>query len=228
VNKELKGVEALAWDLDGTLIDSFELYLELVAEIAQHRGHTLPSRQELAKNYHGSLQDSLTMAFGLRSESEMKDLVEEFVDLQHLHYEHDVDGHFYGDAVRLANKASQVGMRQIVITNRDHAGRKNASPRSIIERSAIADFIQDVRCGDEVVARKPDPRALDDWLAAHSVAPERLVVVGDQFVDALLAINLGAKAVLASRNGEIHHLEQLGSNWEEHVVVVESLDEIEL
>jgi len=60
-----------------------------------------------------------------------------------------------------------------------------------------------------VAYRKPDQRCVDDWIEKHSLQPHELLVVGDQFVDAQLALNIGAQAVLVARDGEIPHLEKL-------------------
>lgn len=221
-------VEALAWDLDGTLIDSFELYCHVITEIARNRGLPPLSKVDAARNYHGTLGDSLAAAFPTVPPDQMGGIAEEFIDIQEKHYEEDVDRHFFEDAVRLVHAAEIMGLRQVVITNREHGGRRFASPRSIIERSVIAGFIHEIRCGDEVKARKPDPRSLDDWLASQQLSPDRLLVVGDQFVDAQLAVNLGSRAVLAARSGEVHHINQTLESNPESVFLVDTLDEVEL
>jgi phosphoglycolate phosphatase-like HAD superfamily hydrolase len=184
---KIDGVDAVAWDLDGTLIDSFDLYVQVISEMAEKRGHTLPEMDELQKNYHGSLANTLSWAFGVEKPDDIELVINEFIDIQHEHYEHDVNHHFFPDAVKLAHLADEQKMMQVVVTNRDHEGRKNASPRSIIQRSAIAEFIHDVRCGDEVIARKPDPRSLEDW-----------------------------------------HVEEVLENNEQKIVIVKSLDDVEI
>jgi phosphoglycolate phosphatase-like HAD superfamily hydrolase len=221
-------VSGLAWDLDGTLIDSFELYNSIIMDMADAKGYQLPDRQTIAQNYHGTLEESLGFVFQNHSQIDIEQLVEEFISVQSVHYEQDVDRHFFEDAVGLAHRGNDIGAKQVVVTNRAHGERLHASPRSIIERSMIAEFIHEIRCGDEVVARKPDPRSLDDWLQTHDLSPESLLVIGDQYVDALLAINLGSKAVLAARNGQIPHLEPILEEHADSVFVVNSLNEIEL
>jgi len=54
------------------------------------------------------------------------------------------------------------------------------------------------------------------------------VVIGDQFVDAQLARNIGARAILVRRNGDIPHLDTLLHHDPEDIVVVDSLEGIEV
>jgi phosphoglycolate phosphatase-like HAD superfamily hydrolase len=87
-----------------------------------------------------------------------------------------------------------------------------------------------VRCGDDPSGHtKPNPAVVEDWLESMAVNPSKLLVVGDQNVDARLAIALNARAVLVQRADEpIHHLDQLPDGWETHVDIVRSLYEVKL
>jgi phosphoglycolate phosphatase-like HAD superfamily hydrolase len=49
-----------------------------------------------------------------------------------------------------------------------------------------------------------------------------MLVVGDQFVDAELASNLGCKAILVARAEAMAHLDRL-NNWKEYVHIVPEL-----
>ncbi len=79
-------------------------------------------------------------------------------------------------------------------------GRLNASPRSIIERSKLNGIIDMVICGDDSQHRKPHPEVIAPLINGGEIVPERTVVVGDQFVDAEFARNIGSKALVVSRS----------------------------
>jgi phosphoglycolate phosphatase-like HAD superfamily hydrolase len=64
---------------------------------------------------------------------------------------------------------------------------------------------------------------LDKWFEANSVDPQNILVIGDQFVDAELAGNICARALLVERNGETPHLEDRGT-----VMFVNNFDDVEL
>lgn len=218
---EISDVAAIAWDLDGTLLDSFGIYEQILYELAEENGHPMPSKEHLQKNYHGSLEDSIQVALGLSSAEELAHAFEQFLQKQESHYDGDINTHLFNDATQLAQQAAAKNIPQLIITNREHQGRNKASPRAIVASTVLADCIDEIRCGDEVEFKKPDKRSIADWLEAIDVAPERLLVIGDQHVDADLASNSGARALLVSRNGSVPHLEH-----GDHITVVDSLQDI--
>lgn len=224
----IENVRGLVWDLDGTLIDSFGIYEKVVADIVADHGYTMPTRDYMLKHYHGTLDEALKQALGIDSEAELERIVSTFVEKQNVFYSGDLGTHLFQDAEKLAGQAAKLGLPQLLVTNRAHAGRGNASPKFIVAATVLANFIHDVNTSDEVEYRKPDKRALGDWLERHQLSPEEILVIGDQFVDAQLALNLGARAVLIDRNGGIPHLGELSEKDHKDIVVVKDLGVIEL
>ncbi len=190
------------WDLDGTLLNSFGIFQALIAEITPRFSIDTPREEEMLANYHGSLGDTIASLFGDKlSEEDRTKFEQDFLAGQDGHYL-EVEGHLFEDALDLSRRLSIAGIRQVVVTNRGHAGRGNASPRSIVERSTLVDHIEHIICGDEVAVKKPDRSVLGTLLDDWDVSAEELVVIGDQHVDAELAANLGCKAIIVSRGGE--------------------------
>lgn len=225
---ELTNVRAVAWDMDGTMLNSLGVLYAVTEEVCAEMGRDLPDMAVFKQNFHGSLDESLQAILGVQTEAELADVLTHFLNFQEKHYE-DLDRHLFKDAIDLSLRAAAASIPQIVITNRAHKGRGLASPRSIVARSLLAGHIDEIRCGDEGTYNKPDPRVLDGWLEKHGVQSSRLLIVGDQNVDAKLALSLGARAVLVQREDEeIHHLDQLPPGWEEHVTIVHSLHAVQL
>lgn len=217
---------SLIWDLDGTLLDSFGVFQEVLAEILPTHDLLLPPLEVLVNNYHGSLADSISNALGGLEEPELKALVQDFLTAQNSHYEV-IEHHIFPDALRLAQRANKRGLTQILVTNRDHEGRLLASPKSIVERSALKSLIDVIICGDDSEHRKPKPEVIGDLLEEGGLNPELTIVIGDQFVDGEFARNLGTKAVLVSRNNEqIAHMNKLGTDWQDYINIVDSLDAV--
>jgi len=216
---QLNNISTIIWDLDGTLIDSFDISEEILLEITSETGLSMPSRKTRLLHYHGTLDETLKNTLGL-SDEDLAPVLKSFLKKQDKLYEGDVNSHLYQDAVSLAKRAGKSGITQIVLTNRSHKDRGLASPKSIIANSVMANYIEDVICGDEVEFRKPDGRSLDKWLQNNNINKKNILVIGDQFVDAKLAENIGANALLVKRNEEIPHLN------DDKVLLVESLDEI--
>ena len=128
------------------------------------------------------------------SEAEVDRVVESFKEKQTKMYNNGDDSLFFEDSIHLSQRMAEKGIPQIIITNRMHEGSGPASPRTIIESSLVAPYINEVRCHEEVVIPKPDPSAVGSWFHDKGIALKDVVVIGDQEVDRQLAENIGARA----------------------------------
>lgn len=221
-------IKALIWDLDGTILDSFGIYVSLMHQVAPAFGLPLPSEQALRDSYHGSLPDSIQDGLGgVLSPSQLDAFVAEFLAKQPDHYL-EVESHLIADGLDLSQRATARGLKQAIVTNRDHAGRGNASPRFIAANTSLKDHIHEVISGDDLDGiRKPDPRVVSKLLQTWQLQPSQVMVIGDQHVDAQLALNIGCKAIIVVRDGaELAHAHKLDKGWQEHVAVVESLADV--
>lgn len=225
-NIELEAKEVI-WDLDGTIIDSFGIFKSVLNEVLPLHELEIPDRQNLIDNYHGSLQESISNAFGgTVSEAMIERVVVDFLKVQNGHYK-EVETHIFPDAQKLVQRLHDNNIFQILVTNRFHEGRLNASPLNIVKQSSLDRKIDVVVCGDDSPHRKPNPEVVSHYIQSGILSPEHAVVIGDQFVDAQFARNLGARAILVSRNGStIPHLEKLGEDWTDYVTIVSSLDSV--
>ena len=217
----LQNIRTIVWDLDGTLIDSFELFQEILTDALKGFDLILPSRETMLHNFHGSLEETIANVLDIEGDVLMA-VIDAFLEVQAPHYKQ-VEHLVHGDASSLAKRAHARGIGQIIVTNREHEGRGEASPISITKRSSFKDYIKTVVSGDNSPYRKPDARALEKLTMESGI-----LVIGDQFVDAEFARNLGGQAILVNRHTEdIAHLERLGADWQSFVTVVKSLDEVD-
>lgn len=218
----IKNVKAIIWDLDGTLLDSFEIFGEILAEIVAEEDYEMPSYAERVQHYHGTLDETLKNIFGIQSQTELTAIVDSFLLKQLRFYEGDMNNHLFDDAKKLAEKAKAKGVKQLIVTNREHEGRGSASPKAIVAASVLGKYIDGVHSGDESEYRKPDKRAAAEWLNDQGISPSQLLVIGDQHVDAQLAVNLNARTILVARNGPIPHLDSVKYN-QDKLITVDSL-----
>jgi phosphoglycolate phosphatase-like HAD superfamily hydrolase len=208
----------IVWDFDGTLINSFEVYRTIVSNSLRKRGLAVPSKETFLIHNHGLLHDSIRDVSDI-SESLAKELTDEFLAEEDVFYEKS-DQLLFADAVNFAKRAHEKGITQLLVTNRGHQGRTVASPRYIIANSELKDLISLVVAGDDSTFRKPDKRVLD-VVTGYDFSRD-VLVIGDQFVDAELAHNLNADAILVQRHDKFAHAEKL----KKHAQIVMSLDDV--
>lgn len=224
----VENVRGIIWDMDGTLLDSFGIFEQILVDVARQNGYTVPTNEHMHKNYHGTLEETLRRVLNINQPTKLDAAKQSFLDYQVKHYADDINSHLFKDAVNLARAAAKLDIRQLVVTNRAHKGRGLASPKAIVANTELSDYILEVYAGDEVTHNKPDKRSTGNWLEKNGLSPEHVVVIGDQFVDAQLAINTGARAILINRSGTIPHIETHGHDNHDSVFIVDSLSEVEL
>lgn len=190
-------------------------------------GHSVPSDKEIAKHYHGTLKDTIKSIVPGASNQEVTTILREFLEIDNVYIKHPNE-HIFDDAAGLVKRAHDAGVQQILVTNRYHGvDRFNASPRTFVENSVLKGAIDTIICGDDTEHRKPKPEVLSALL--HGIVPASTVVIGDQFVDAVFARNIGAKAILIQRGAEpIAHFEHLDSDVRRDIRVVKSLKEVQV
>lgn len=221
-----EATKAIVWDLDGTLLDSFGLYKEILAEILPPHGIAVPEEAFLRHHYHGTLENTFHDTFGIPRDNKqaIEALIADFLVAQNKLSGRPQD-HLFADALELAQRFHAAGKLQVIVSNRAHGGRDKASPRYIVEHSELRSYIDTVVCGDDYPFHKPDSRLLDEFMALNDFKPHQLLCVGDQKVDAQLAKNLDARAILVARDDTIPYLQDL-PDWKAIATIVPSLDSV--
>lgn len=224
-------IQTIVWDLDGTILDSFGIYRDCLNEVLRKLGRSEIHEQIFRNNHHGFIEDSianvLREAGQATTKIELAEIISQFYALDNA-YIADVDRHLFEDAIDLSKRAHEAGKRQLMVTNRPHGtNRGNGSPRNLVASSRLHDFMSDILCGDDSDFRKPYREFLEARFGTDLAGLGKIIVIGDQFVDAEFARNIGCNAILVTRADKIAHLEHL-DNWQEYVQVVSSLRDVKV
>ena len=106
-------IEAVIWDLDGTLLDSFDIYYAALSEATATHDVPMPGRATTAANFHGSLQASIQAALQIPDADLLALVIDEFLEVQGKYYD-EPDEHLFPDAVQLVRRVAKLGLPQFL------------------------------------------------------------------------------------------------------------------
>lgn len=186
-------IDAIIFDMDGTLIDSNDLHANAWADAFAHYGVKLDF--ELVRSQIGKGGDLLVpdlvgakemLSFGDEIEDHRKKLFRE-------HYRDDVRPF---DGIRESFETLRELSIRIVI-----ASSSNAEDLEFyLDRAGIADLVDEFTSADDVESSKPAPDVFEAALGKLGTARERTLVVGDTPYD-ILAAHRSALPIVAVRCG---------------------------
>jgi len=201
---------AVAWDLDGTLVDSAaDLATALNALLVEQGQHTHAVEQVRPMIGHGVaklVERGFRAAGAPLDAAEVEVLLPRFMklytacatDQTHLvDNARDVLEHFY-----------HAGVPQGLCTNKP-AG----VTRQILQALDIAGFFSSVIGGDSTAARKPDPLPLQTCFQELGVEPARGLMIGDSGADVGAATAAGVPVLLVPDGYTGEPAESLGADW---------------
>jgi phosphoglycolate phosphatase len=185
--KRLEGVQALIFDLDGTLIDS-KLDLALAVNATRSHMSLPPLDHELIFSYVGSgVQMLIQRALGNgASDGEVERAVGFFLQYYRAHM---LDNTVPYPGVR-EGLEMLAGRPMAVLTN-----KPVRFSRAIVEGLGLARYFQQVYGGNSFERKKPDPMGVEALLRDFGLAPRRVALVGDSEIDVQTARNAGIWAV---------------------------------
>jgi len=174
----MKHFDMLAFDLDGTLIDSS---VDLAASV-NHALSTLGLAAitvEDVKRYVGDgVAVLMKRALGRQADEFFPQAIELFRDYYEGHLlDHTV---LYPDVVDFFSYFGD--KKKILVTN-----KTEKYTLKILQSLRINDYFLDVYGEDSTPFKKPDPRLLELAMGKRGVSPERTVMIGDGVNDILLA-----------------------------------------
>lgn len=209
---------AVAWDLDGTLVDSAAdlatALNALLVEQGQHTHAVDKVRTMIGAGVAKLIERGFRAAGDPLGESGVERLLPRFMELYTA---------CATDRTRLIDGAREVlehfyhaGVPQGLCTNKP-AG----VTRQILQALDVAGFFGVVIGGDSTATRKPDPLPLRTCLEQLGVAPARALMIGDSGADVGAARAAGVPVVLVPDGYTGVPAETLGADW-----VVERLRDV--
>ncbi len=191
VHPSLSAYELLAFDLDGTLVDSRRDLARAVNEGLEAVGRA-PIAVERVTEFVGNGVHAL-VARSLGAGASREEFEHALAVFSAYYAEHCVDETrpYPGVEETLARLAGSLPLA--LLTN-----KPERPSRLILERLDLAKFFPCVLGGDSVAAKKPSPIGLEEIATRHEVAVSACLYVGDSAVDWETAEAAGADFAFAS------------------------------
>ena len=197
---------AFIWDLDGTLLDSYEAILAGIEET--YHQFSLPYNKEEVRAFilKYSVQDLLEQ---IAKERGLDVGVLDQVRAQSL-AEKNAQVVLMPGAREVLAWADQQGIQQFVYTH------KGDNALTILRELGLDSYFTEILTNQSGFARKPSPEAAIYLLDKYELNPQQTYYIGDRTLDIEFAQNSGIQSInfLASPvpcNQQIEHLEDISS-----------------
>ena len=106
--------ESVVWDLDGTIIDSMGVFEDVIGRVAAGYNLAPPDHDMVARNYHGSLSQTIDVVMGGLDSDTLQRVVVDFLKLQDESYEA-IEHHIFPDSLELMRWFSANGITQGIL-----------------------------------------------------------------------------------------------------------------
>lgn len=178
------------WDLDGTLIDSYEVFLEALSE--SFANFNLPFDRETVYNF-------------IKGQSVNALLKEQTVPFQEIKEDFTANSTAKNDKIKLMAGAKAVldwtqkeKIQNFIYT---HKG-KNAY--DLLNQLEISPYFLEIVTSENGFKRKPHPEAINYLLEKYKLKPEETYYIGDRILDIEAAHNSGIYSInfLSAKNSQ--------------------------
>ena len=197
---------AFIWDLDGTLLDSYEAILAGIEET--YRQFSLPYNKKEVRAFilKYSVQDLLEQVakdrgldVGLLNQVRAQSLAEKNAQVI-----------LMPGAREVLAWADKQGIQQFVYTH------KGDNAFTILRDLGLDSYFTEILTSQSGFARKPSPEAATYLIDKHHLKPEQTYYIGDRSLDIEFAQNSGIQSINflespAVCNRQISHLEEISS-----------------
>lgn len=189
-------IKAVLFDVDGTLLDSFEANLKFYHDLAIKTGYTPPPRERHAQTFHLTMREKVLDMTGLEDEQEIQRIVD-IGKSDAMPYDHSL--------LRLADGAQEI----ISALKKQYflgivTGRIKANIFEFPDFEKLSHHFSTVVGYEDTELHKPHPDPLLFAAEQLAVAPDACVYIGDVENDMIAAHAAGMKGIHFTSSSIFH------------------------
>jgi phosphoglycolate phosphatase len=180
----------IAFDIDGTLVDTAAEIADTVNDVLQAEGlASLPAAT--IRDWIGrGAREVVARAYGQQCDADNLDAM--MVAYARFHAVRcGTRSRLFPDVESTLAALRALSIKLAVVTNKEEG-----FARQLLEAHGLSDFFDPIVGGDTLPTRKPDPAPLRHCLEVHGIPPERALLVGDSELDVRTARAAGVKSVV--------------------------------
>ena len=188
---------AFIWDLDGTLLDSYEAILAAINQAL--RNTDVPFDKEAIRRH---ILATSVKDFFEKIEKETGSNLKSLYQTALPQFSGEI--RLLPGAQEVLDWAEEQGIQQFVFTHKD------AEAHPLLERLDLATYFQEVVTASDGFARKPDPEALYYLMDKYKLNPDQTYYIGDRLLDIEAALAAGIQSINFLSHPESQAIEHLG------------------
>lgn len=176
-------LEAVIFDWDLTLWNSWDVHLDLMERTADALGYPRPATADLGKEYSRPFFEHLTWFFP----GDQEKVVVTYMDL----YQAAVwqENRLYSGVLELLRQLKIDGYRTGVLSD-----KRQVFGAPELEFSGLGSLVDQALFFSDGMAPKPDPSGLQELMRLFGAAPGRCIFVGDSYRDIECARRAGVRS----------------------------------
>jgi HAD superfamily hydrolase (TIGR01549 family) len=177
---------AFVWDLDGTLLDSYEVIVSSLYRTYRELGVELKKEEILKEVITYSVSafiSNMEVQLGIPFDA-MKTRYSEISNEERLKIKP------IPNAAEILEYLKQNGARHFVFTHRGN------STEEVLKKLKLYEFFDEIITGKDGFARKPDPSAIHYLVEKYKLNGEKTFYVGDRTIDMECANNAGIRGIM--------------------------------
>lgn len=179
-------IQLIAFDFDGTLIDSTTAIIESIQSAAIDIGVPVPSNERASHIIGLGLLDALRHAMPDLPQDRYRELGERY-RYHYLARDHELQ--LFSGVENMLEELATAGYLLTVATGKSRLGLDRA-----LSSTGLGRFFQSSRCADECHS-KPHPQMLQELIEEFHMVPEATLMIGDTTHDLSMAKNAGVPAI---------------------------------